>query len=30
MRFRVVVNSGADLTDAEINKLHDEFAKKYK
>jgi hypothetical protein len=30
IRFRVIVNSGADLTDAEINKLSDEFAKKYK
>ena len=30
IRFRVIVNSGADLTDAEINKYSDEFAKKYK
>jgi hypothetical protein len=29
-RYRVIVNTGADLTDAQINKLCDEFAQKYK
>jgi hypothetical protein len=29
IRYRVIVNSGADLTDAEINAYADEFAKKY-
>ena len=28
-RYRVIVNSGADLTDAEINAFGDEFAAKY-
>ena len=28
-RYRVIVNSGADLTDAEINAFADEFASKY-
>jgi hypothetical protein len=28
-RYRVIVNSGADLTDAEINAFSDEFAAKY-
>ncbi|HAM09217.1 MAG: hypothetical protein A2X05_05520 [Bacteroidetes bacterium GWE2_41_25] len=28
-RYRVIVNSGADLTDAEINAFADEFAAKY-
>lgn len=28
-RYRVIVNSGADLTDAEINSYADDFAKKY-
>lgn len=30
IRYRVIVNSGADLTDAEINAYSDDFAKKYK
>lgn len=30
IRFRVIVNSGADLTDAEINAYSEDFAKKYK
>ncbi len=30
IRFRVIVNSGADLTDAVINAYADDFAKKYK
>jgi hypothetical protein len=30
LRYRVIVNSGADLTDAEINRYAEEFAKKYK
>jgi hypothetical protein len=29
IRFRVIVNSGADLTDAEINAYASDFAKKY-
>jgi len=28
-RYRVIVNSGADLTDTEINSYSDDFAKKY-
>jgi hypothetical protein len=28
-RYRVIVNSGADLTDSEINAYADDFAKKY-
>ena len=28
-RYRVIVNSGADLTDSEINAYSDDFAKKY-
>jgi hypothetical protein len=28
-RYRVIVHSGADLTDAEINAFADEFASKY-
>ena len=30
IRFRVIVNSGADLTDAQINAYSEDFAKKYK
>ena len=28
-RYRVIVNSGADLTDTEINAYSDDFAGKY-